>query len=190
MYKNEILNKTITAELEQTELSLIAEMEATNAAIDNAEFEKNEKIRINAEEKEKTQAKNKEAAKIAMDLAVTSIAGLQTLSDLAFASKLSKTKKGSKEEPIPKQITSHNCRRPKSKRLKGPSAIQLTNTTVNREEHSRRPTSERLRSVSVIQLTKITVNRESRKHSRRPKSERLKSTIVMQHTKTTVKREQ
>ena len=33
-----------------------------------------------------------------MDLAVTSIAGLQTLSDLAFASKLSKTKKGSKEE--------------------------------------------------------------------------------------------
>ena len=67
-------------------------------AIQIAQFESDEKIRINAEEKEKTQAKNKEAAKIAMDLAVTSIAGLQTLSDLAFASKLSKTKKGSKEE--------------------------------------------------------------------------------------------
>jgi hypothetical protein len=67
-------------------------------AIQIAQFEADEKIRINAEEKEKTQAKNKEAAKIAMDLAVTSIAGLQTLSDLAFASKLSKTKKGSKEE--------------------------------------------------------------------------------------------
>jgi len=98
MYKSEILDKINTKELEQTELSLIAEMEATNAAIDIAEFEKNEKIRINAEEKEKTQAKNKEAAKIAMDLAITSIAGLQTLSDLAFASKLSKTKKGSKDE--------------------------------------------------------------------------------------------
>ncbi|NBW21927.1 MAG: hypothetical protein EBR82_79635, partial [Caulobacteraceae bacterium] len=98
MYKSEILDKINTKELEQTELSLIAEMEATNAAIDIAEFEKNEKIRINAEEKEKTQAKNKESAKIAMDLAITSIAGLQTLSDLAFASKLSKTKKGSKEE--------------------------------------------------------------------------------------------
>lgn len=67
-------------------------------AIQIAQFEADEKIRINAEEKEKTQAKNKEAAKIAMDLALTSIAGLQTLSDLAFASKLSKTKKGSKEE--------------------------------------------------------------------------------------------
>lgn len=67
-------------------------------AIQIAQFETDEKIRINAEEKEKTQAKNKEAAKIAMDLAITSIAGLQTLSDLAFASKLSKTKKGSKEE--------------------------------------------------------------------------------------------
>lgn len=80
------------------EAGIVAELKETLASIDNAEFEKNEKIRINAEEKEKTQAKNKEAAKIAMDLAVTSIAGLQTLSDLAFASKLSKTKKGSKEE--------------------------------------------------------------------------------------------
>ena len=80
------------------EAGIVAELKETLASIDNAEFEKNEKIRINAEEKEKTQAKNKEAAKIAMDLAITSIAGLQTLSDLAFASKLSKTKKGSKEE--------------------------------------------------------------------------------------------
>jgi hypothetical protein len=45
-----------------------------------------------------TKAARQAEAKIAMDLAVTSIAGLQTLSDLAFASKLSKTKKGSKEE--------------------------------------------------------------------------------------------
>jgi hypothetical protein len=80
------------------EAAIIAELKETLASIDNAQFEADEKIRINAEEKEKTQAKNKEAAKIAMDLAVTSIAGLQTLSDLAFASKLSKTKKGSKEE--------------------------------------------------------------------------------------------
>ena len=80
------------------ETAIIAELKETLASIDNAQFEADEKIRINAEEKEKTQAKNKEAAKIAMDLAVTSIAGLQTLSDLAFASKLSKTKKGSKEE--------------------------------------------------------------------------------------------
>jgi hypothetical protein len=45
-----------------------------------------------------TKAARQAEAKIAMDLAVTSIAGLQTLSDLAFASKLSKTKKGSEEE--------------------------------------------------------------------------------------------
>ena len=80
------------------ETALLMKSDDAFTAIQIAEFEKNEKIRINAEEKEKTQAKNKEAAKIAMDLAVTSIAGLQTLSDLAFASKLSKTKKGSKEE--------------------------------------------------------------------------------------------
>jgi len=67
-------------------------------AIQIAQFEADEKTRINAEQKEKDKAKNKESAKIAMDLAITSIAGLQTLSDLAFASKLSKTKKGSKEE--------------------------------------------------------------------------------------------
>jgi len=67
-------------------------------AIQIAQFEADEKTRINAEQKEKDKAKNKESAKIAMDLAITSIAGLQTLSDLAFASKLSKTKKGSKDE--------------------------------------------------------------------------------------------
>ena len=80
------------------ETALLMKSDDAFTAIQIAQFEADEKIRINAEEKEKTQAKNKEAAKIAMDLAVTSIAGLQTLSDLAFASKLSKTKKGSKEE--------------------------------------------------------------------------------------------
>ena len=80
------------------ETALLMKSDDAFTAIQIAQFESDEKIRINAEEKEKTQAKNKEAAKIAMDLAVTSIAGLQTLSDLAFASKLSKTKKGSKEE--------------------------------------------------------------------------------------------
>ena len=75
------------------ETALLMKSDDAFTAIQIAQFEADEKIRINAEEKEKTQAKNKEAAKIAMDLAVTSIAGLQTLSDLAFASKLSKTKK-------------------------------------------------------------------------------------------------
>jgi hypothetical protein len=89
-------------------------------AIQIAQFEADEKIRINAEEKEKTQAKNKAAAKIAMDLALASIAGLQTLSDLAFASKLSKTKKGSEEEE-----------KLMRKQFKANKAMQLSTAIIN-----------------------------------------------------------
>ena len=55
-----------------------------------------------------------------MDLALASIAGLQTLSDLAFASKLSKTKKGSEEEE-----------KLMRKQFKANKAMQLSTAIIN-----------------------------------------------------------
>lgn len=61
--------------------------------------ETEEKIaRDKAEQREKDKAARQASAKIAMELALTSINALQSLSDDAFKAKLAKTKKGSKEE--------------------------------------------------------------------------------------------
>lgn len=79
--------------------ALNIEHEAIKLNQDLADEERIKKLQENEDRKVAiTKAARQSEAKIAMDLAVTSIAGLQTLSDLAFASKLSKTKKGSKEE--------------------------------------------------------------------------------------------
>jgi hypothetical protein len=98
MYKSEILDKINTKELEQTELSLIAEMEATNAAIDNAQFEADEKIRIEKERIEKENAIRKKEFTDKLELALKLNEGLQSLSDMAFTIKMHNTKKGTAEE--------------------------------------------------------------------------------------------
>ena len=98
MYKSEILDKINTKELKQTELSLIAEMEATNAAIDNAQFEVDEKARIEAEgiEKAKAARQTETTAKLAQAQEVVN--KLQRISDLAFSVKFAYMKKGAKDE--------------------------------------------------------------------------------------------
>ena len=102
---NEILSdqeKIITDSQTSLSLKLDAlniENEAIKLNQDLTDEQREKKIQENEDRKVAiTKAARQAEAKIAMDLAVTSIAGLQTLSDLAFASKLSKTKKGSKEE--------------------------------------------------------------------------------------------
>ena len=102
---NEILSdqeKIITDSQTSLSLKLDAlniENEAIKLNQDLTDEQREKKIQDNEDRKVAiTKAARQAEAKIAMDLAVTSIAGLQTLSDLAFASKLSKTKKGSKEE--------------------------------------------------------------------------------------------
>jgi len=102
---NEILSdqeKIITDSQTSLSLKLDAlniENEAIKLNQDLTDEQREKKIQENEDRKVAiTKAARQAEAKIAMDLAVTSIAGLQTLSDLAFASKLSKTKKGSEEE--------------------------------------------------------------------------------------------
>jgi hypothetical protein len=96
-----------------------------NAAIklnqDLTDEQREKKIQDNEDRKVAiTKAARQAEAKIAMDLAVTSIAGLQTLSDLAFASKLSKTKKGSEEEE-----------KLMRKQFKANKAMQLSTAIIN-----------------------------------------------------------
>jgi len=98
MYKSEILNKINTKELEQTELSLIAEMEATNAAIDNAQFEVDEKARIEAEGIEKAKAARQAETTAKLAQAQDVVNKLQSISDLAFSVKFAYMKKGAKDE--------------------------------------------------------------------------------------------
>jgi hypothetical protein len=85
-------------ELEQAELSLIAELKETNASIEIAQFESDEKIRIAEEEVAKEKAIRKKEFTDKLELALKLNEGLQSLSDMAFTIKMHNTKKGSAEE--------------------------------------------------------------------------------------------
>ena len=101
--------------------ALNIENEAIKANQDLTDEERIKKLQENEDRKVAiTKTARQAEAKIAMDLAVTSIAGLQTLSDLAFASKLSKTKKGSEEEE-----------RLMRKQFKANKALNLSTAIIN-----------------------------------------------------------
>jgi hypothetical protein len=116
--------KIISDSATSLELKLAAlniENEAIKANQDLNDEERIKKIQKNEDRKVAiTKAARQSAAKIAMDLALASIAGLQTLSDLAFASKLSKTKKGSEEEE-----------KLMRKQFKANKAMQLSTAIIN-----------------------------------------------------------
>jgi hypothetical protein len=116
--------KIISDSATSLELKLAAlniENEAIKANQDLNDEERIKKIQENEDRKVAiTKAARQAAAKIAMDLALASIAGLQTLSDLAFASKLSKTKKGSEEEE-----------KLMRKQFKANKAMQLSTAIIN-----------------------------------------------------------
>jgi hypothetical protein len=116
--------KIISDSATSLELKLEAlniENEAIKLNQDLTDEQREKKIQDNEDRKVAiTKAARQAEAKIAMDLAVTSIAGLQTLSDLAFASKLSKTKKGSEEEE-----------KLMRKQFKANKAMQLSTAIIN-----------------------------------------------------------